>query len=96
MEQTQGDTVLAFSDGVERGIFIPAEVKRACQRELRARRAALTFRKLLPGGTVYLRAPPDPEYDASRWWRTEQGLIAVFTEVIKLGFYWARYGITPF
>ena len=37
MEQTQGDTVLAFSDGIERTILIPAKVKRAWQRELRAR-----------------------------------------------------------
>ncbi len=37
IEQTQGDTVLAFSDGIERAILIPAKVKRACQWELRDR-----------------------------------------------------------
>lgn len=37
MEQTQGDTVLAFSDDVERILLIPAQVKRACQQELRAK-----------------------------------------------------------
>jgi len=40
-------------------------------------------------------AAPDPRYDASRWWRTEEGLVAVVNEVIKLGFYWVRYGIAP-
>ena len=64
------------------------------------RRAALTFRTLFdqdhPGVTIYLSAPPDPRYDAARWWQTEQGLIAVLTEVLKLGFYWANYGIAPF
>ena len=40
-------------------------------------------------------AAPDSNYDASRWWQTEEGLVAVFNEVIKLGFYWARYGIAP-
>ena len=40
-------------------------------------------------------AAPDPNYDAGRWWQTEEGLVAVVNEVIKLGFYWARYGITP-
>ena len=35
VEQTQQDTVLAFSDGIQRVILIPAEVKRACQQELR-------------------------------------------------------------
>jgi uncharacterized SAM-binding protein YcdF (DUF218 family) len=60
------------------------------------RRAARTFRTLLPGTTIYLSAAPNPHYDAGRWWQTEEGLVAVFNEVIKLGFYWARHGITPF
>jgi len=37
IEQTQGGTVLAFSDDVERAILVTAEVKRVCQQELRAR-----------------------------------------------------------
>ena len=60
------------------------------------RRVARTFRNLLPGITIYLSAPPDPRYDAARWWQTERGLVAVSSEVLKLGFYWARYGIRPF
>ena len=60
------------------------------------RRAARTFRALLPDTTIYLSAAPDPSVDASRWWQTEEGLVAVFNEVIKLAFYWAKYGITPF
>jgi len=67
------------------------------------RRAARTFRTLLPDTTIYacpepsrrVSAAPDPNVDAARWWRTEEGLVAVFNEVIKLGFYWARYGIAP-
>lgn len=59
------------------------------------RRAARTFRTLLPDTTIYLSAAHDPNVDASRWWQTEEGLIAVFNEVIKLVFYWAKYGITP-
>ena len=42
------------------------------------RRAARTFRTLLPDTTIYLNAAPDPNYDASRWWQTEEGLVAVF------------------
>jgi hypothetical protein len=37
IEQTQGDTMLAFSDDIERAILVTAEVKRACQQELRAK-----------------------------------------------------------
>ncbi len=62
----------------------------------RTRRAARTFRALLPDTTIYLSAAPDPRYDAGRWWQAEEGLIAVFNEVLKLGFYWVRYGIAPF
>jgi len=67
------------------------------------RRAARTFRTLLPDTTIYacpepsrrISAAPDPNVDASRWWQTEEGLVAVFNEVIKLVFYWVRYGIAP-
>jgi len=59
------------------------------------RRAARTFRTLLPEATIYLSAAPNPTCDAARWWQTEEGLVAVFSEWIKLTFYWARYGIGP-
>jgi hypothetical protein len=50
----------------------------------------------LPDTTIYVSAAADPNYDPAHWWQTEEGLIAVFNEVIKLAFYWAKYGITPF
>ncbi len=59
------------------------------------RRAARTFRTLLPDTTVYVSAAPDPRYDPGRWWQNEYSLVAVFNEVLKLGFYWAKYGIVP-
>ncbi len=59
------------------------------------RRAARTFRALLPHTTIYVSAAPDPRYHASRWWQNEHSLVAVVNEVLKLGFYWAKYGITP-
>jgi uncharacterized SAM-binding protein YcdF (DUF218 family) len=59
------------------------------------RRAARTFRTLLPDTAIYLSAAPDPNVDADRWWQTEEGLVAVFNEVLKLVFYWVRYGIAP-
>jgi len=59
------------------------------------RRAGRTFRTLLPDTTIYVSAAPDPDYNPSRWWGTEDGLLAVINEVLKLGFYWAKYGIAP-
>lgn len=59
------------------------------------RRASCTFRALLPGVIVYLSAAPNPVYDPARWWQTEDGLVAVFSESLKLCFYWLRYDIAP-
>ena len=50
------------------------------------RRAARTFRTLLPDTSIYVSAASDPRYHASRWWRTENSLVRVFNEVIKLAF----------
>lgn len=60
------------------------------------RRAGRTFRALLPDTTIHVTAAPNPDYNAGRWWQTEDGLVSVFNEVIKLAFYWAKYGIAPF
>jgi len=58
-------------------------------------RAVRTFPTLLPDTTIYVSPAPDPRYDAGRWWQYEHSLVAAFNELIKLGFYWARYGIAP-
>lgn len=63
---------------------------------LHTRRAARTFRTLLPGVSVSVSPAPEPLYDPQRWWRSEHGLADVFNEVLKLAFYWFRYGIRPF
>jgi uncharacterized SAM-binding protein YcdF (DUF218 family) len=63
---------------------------------LHTRRAARTFRTLLPEVEVIVSAAPDPRYDPARWWESEHGLVGVFNELLKLGFYWAKYGIRPF
>jgi len=60
------------------------------------RRALRTFRVLLPDIDIYVSAASDPAYDPEHWWQTEDGLVDVFSEVVKLGFYWIRYGIRPF
>jgi len=60
------------------------------------RRAVRTFRSLLPNTTIYVSAASDPRYDPGHWWQSEHSLVVVFSEVIKLAFYWAKYGIAPF
>lgn len=59
------------------------------------RRAVRTFRTLLPDTTIYVSAAPNPDYIPSRWWQTEDGLVSTFNEILKLAFYWAKYGIAP-
>jgi uncharacterized SAM-binding protein YcdF (DUF218 family) len=59
------------------------------------RRAAATFRALIPGVTVASAATPYADYDPQRWWQSEEGVMAVITELGKLAFYWVAYGITP-
>jgi len=60
------------------------------------RRAGLTFRALLPDVAIILSAASSPKYDVARWYSTEDGLVMVFDEMIKLGYYWLHYGIAPF
>jgi uncharacterized SAM-binding protein YcdF (DUF218 family) len=62
---------------------------------LHTRRAARTFRAMLPGVTIYLSAAQDPGYDAAHWWDNKFGRRMVALEVIKLGFYWVHYGVRP-
>lgn len=59
------------------------------------RRAGRTFRSLLPNATIYVSSAPDPDQDAGRWWQNEDDLVTVVNEVLKLAFYWAKYGIAP-
>lgn len=60
------------------------------------RRAARTFRTVLPETAIYMSAAPNPVHDPVLWWCSEVGLSSVLNELIKLGFYWVMYGIVPF
>ena len=62
------------------------------------RRVQWLFRKELgsTGAQVLTVAAPPLKYDASNWWRTEQGLIEFQNELIKYAFYHLKYsGNTP-
>ena len=49
------------------------------------RRARWTLRRELRGVPVEIRmsASPDPGFDASNWWQTEEGFVAYITEMLK-------------
>jgi uncharacterized SAM-binding protein YcdF (DUF218 family) len=59
------------------------------------RRARQTLAAYLPGMALQASAPDDPVYDAARWWGNERSLVLAVSEVLKLGFYWFKYGIRP-
>lgn len=59
------------------------------------RRAGQTFQARMPTVEVLVRPAPTPDYDATRWWQSESGLQSVVNELIKLGFYWYQYDISP-
>ncbi len=50
-----------------------------------SRRARWTLRRELRGVPVDLRmaAAPDPRFDASNWWQSEEGFVAYLTEALK-------------
>jgi uncharacterized SAM-binding protein YcdF (DUF218 family) len=61
--------------------------------DLHSRRSRYTFRKALSGtGVEVLMAPtPDLKYGAKNWWHSEDGIIGLQNEYIKLFYYYYRY-----
>lgn len=57
------------------------------------RRARWVFRRVLGDVALSIRAVPAPHgsFDTGNWWTTEDGLITVFNEYVKLGFYLVNY-----
>ena len=57
------------------------------------RRVRWLFRKQLKGtgGTVTVRAVAPEQYQATNWWRHEEGLIAFQNEVVKSAYYHLKY-----
>jgi uncharacterized SAM-binding protein YcdF (DUF218 family) len=64
-----------------------------------SRRARATFRHLFRGSPVRIALETLPlsisQDRPGRWWTREHDLMAVFTETVKLVFYWNRFGIRP-
>jgi uncharacterized SAM-binding protein YcdF (DUF218 family) len=47
------------------------------------------------GVTIYYAAPTDVLYGPEDWWLDKYGRITILTELVKIGYYWIRYGVSP-
>ena len=61
--------------------------------EFHTRRVGRVFRKLLEPAKiqVLVRAAPSVQYRAAQWWRSEEGLLMVNNEYVKLLYYTVKY-----
>lgn len=61
--------------------------------EFHLRRVKRVFRQQLHGRpiTVIVRGAPSQSYDSERWWTSEEGLLMVNNEYVKLLYYWVKY-----
>lgn len=62
-----------------------------------SRRALCVIKQQFEGsGVSILYDPPsDLRYGPDRWWRDFDDWAAVLKELVKIGFYWPRYGLAP-
>jgi uncharacterized SAM-binding protein YcdF (DUF218 family) len=64
-----------------------------------SRRAGATFRRVFRGSPVEISVEAMPlsisQDRPECWWTREHDQMAVFTETVKIFFYWNRYGIPP-
>ncbi len=61
--------------------------------EFHLRRVRRVFRKRAKGTgvQVHVIAAASQRYDSERWWESEEGLLMVNNEYVKLVYYWLRY-----
>lgn len=61
--------------------------------EFHLRRVRRVFRKRAKGTSVQVHviAADSQRYDSERWWESEEGLLMVNNEYMKLVYYWLRY-----
>ncbi|MCC6838835.1 MAG: YdcF family protein [Flavobacteriales bacterium] len=57
------------------------------------RRIGMVFRpKFAPAGiTVLLHGAPSSDFDEAVWWKSEDGLVMLNNEYLKLAYYWLKY-----
>ncbi|MEX1132471.1 MAG: ElyC/SanA/YdcF family protein, partial [Flavobacteriales bacterium] len=61
--------------------------------EFHLRRVRRVFRKRAKdtGVSIHVLAAASQRYDSARWWESEEGLLMVNNEYVKLLYYWLRY-----
>lgn len=61
--------------------------------EFHLRRVRRVFRQQAEGTSiqVHVRGAPSLVYDRNHWWESEEGLLMVNNEYVKLLYYWLRY-----
>ena len=66
---------------------------------LHSRRVSKTFGHLFRGSPIHITVETLPlemsEDQAHEWWTREHETISVFSETVKLLYYWRQYGISP-
>ena len=80
----EAEDLLAFAKqrGWERVIIVTDE--------FHTRRANLAFRKVFKGSSIVIEVAgaPNEIFNEYNWWKTDQGILCYFSELIKLPFYW--------
>ena len=84
-QESLGVKAWAETNGVSR-LLVATEI-------FHTRRVRWLFRKTFKGTAmkVQIVAVQPREYQATNWWRNEQGLINFQNELVKLPYYWAKY-----
>jgi len=62
---------------------------------LQTRRALRTFQKILPNIKIYSCPALNLRYNKKIWWKTGLGIKSVFSELVKLAYYYIKYRINP-
>jgi hypothetical protein len=64
--------------------------------KVHTRRASTIWRRVAGSdGTAIVRAAPDDQFDAGRWWQTTTGALDVVREVLGLLNAWAGFPLQP-
>jgi uncharacterized SAM-binding protein YcdF (DUF218 family) len=91
-----------YEEAIEvRGVLEERGVKSAIAvtSPFHSRRARRTFLRIFEGSPIRLTLETLPlelsQDQPDLWWTREHEMMTVFTETVKLFFYWNRYGVSP-